>query len=39
MSKVRRGRKPPAEAGKETVVYMPEMGFVKVGELKALELK
>ena len=35
MSKARRGRKPPAEASKETVVYMPEMGLVKVGELKA----
>jgi len=35
MSKARRGRKPHAEADKETVVYMPEMGLVKVGELKA----
>jgi len=35
MSKVRRGRKPPAEASKETVVYLPEMGLVKAGELKA----
>jgi len=35
MSKTRRGRKPPAEAGNEAVVYMPQMGLVKVSELKA----
>ena len=37
MSESRRGRKrkPAAEAGKETVVYIPKMGFVKAGELKA----
>jgi len=28
-------RKAPAEASDEIVVYVPEMGFVKVGELKA----
>jgi len=36
MSQSRRGRKrkPPVEAAKETLVYIPEMGLVKVGELK-----
>jgi len=34
ISKARKGRKPPAEAGKEAIVYLPETGFVKVGELK-----
>jgi len=37
MSEGKRGRKrkPAVEASKDTVVYIPKMGFVKAGELKA----
>ncbi|MEM2926993.1 MAG: hypothetical protein QW220_04595 [Candidatus Bathyarchaeia archaeon] len=32
-------RKAPVEASNETVIYIPEKGFVKVGELKSMLAK